>query len=204
MRSNSANSSREHDNAEPSAAASRRRCRDWTGAAYRIFGIPRSRHSPDHERRSTAAAKAEVVRKSAGRKAIRVRAPVIPLEKPRRYCVFLVRKRDGSIRARPLTGCLLCRRVGAEDSLAARRVDTGADHRRSSRAQTRNRGLKRLRAIRRIRPHDATSSSRFSPRRRRPADSSAGAKRSILGVPGVRGFPRRQCLVETVDRGEID
>jgi hypothetical protein len=204
MRSNSANSSREHDNAEPSAAASRRRCRDWTGAAYRIFGS----HGQGTVRTTNAGRRRR--RKPKWCENLQAARPSGFEPRSSHWksrvdtAFFWCASATGSIRARPLTGCLLCRRVGAEDSLAARGSTRGADHRRSSRAQTRNRGLKRLRAIRRIRPHDATSSSRFSPRRRRPADSSAGAKRSILGVPGVRGFPRRQCLVETVDRGEID
>jgi hypothetical protein len=77
MRSKSANSLSQRDVTTPSQAPQRRRCRDWTGAAYVSSRLIRSRHSPDHKRED-AVAKAIVVRKSAARKGVRVRLPAIP------------------------------------------------------------------------------------------------------------------------------
>jgi hypothetical protein len=77
MRSKSANSLSQRDVTTPSQAPQRRRCRDWTGAAYVSSRLIGSRHSPDHKREG-AVAKAIVVRKSAARKGVRVRLPAIP------------------------------------------------------------------------------------------------------------------------------
>ncbi len=92
MRSKSVNSSRcaarqrraKRGCCAPRGAQRTRRCRDWTGAAYIRSDIVReirTGHGQGTVRTTNGidpAAKAEVVRKSAARKSVRVRAPVIP------------------------------------------------------------------------------------------------------------------------------
>ena len=60
----------------PSQAPTRRRCRDWTGAAY--VGEMHDKVKAQSGPQTDAVAKAIVVRKSVAREGVRVRLPVIP------------------------------------------------------------------------------------------------------------------------------
>jgi hypothetical protein len=83
MRSNSVNSSALACLTTPSQAAGNGgRCRDWTGATYGRIGYGQGTVQTTNATHGAAAAKAEVVRKSAAREGIRVRASVIPYSKP--------------------------------------------------------------------------------------------------------------------------
>ena len=137
MRSTSANSAartRAMTTPSQAAGAAGGRCRDWTGAAYAPIrsggrygqGTVQTTNASGETPSNEAAAKAEVVRKSAAREGIRVRASVIPCTPGGHGCDDVGVRADRTMIADWLRSL---RRTEHRQSSTARRLRYRADHR---------------------------------------------------------------------------